>query len=333
MMPVLMNALKIAFSVIISVVGIVSPADMEGANAPFAPVDANSCELSFIAVADTHIRRGDNDITKGMFETFIPGMEAAEVKPDAFIIAGDIVHDGEEDDWKYAQELLQDNKIADRTLLAIGNHDTWTDENYEKTFDELFREYNRKITGKKISNVYYSTEINGYYFIFLGSEKDSMYLEMSNKQIKWLKSEMKKAAKTKKPIFVVSHWPFNKTHGLPVSWGDEEYTDMTGGIGTQSDTVKKILNKYKNVFYISGHIHSGFSNSVMAKYNGYSSVEKVGNITSVNLPSVANLNPNGHFISGTGYWVEVYKDKVLFRARNFTNDCWLPGYNYTVNLK
>ncbi len=333
MMPILMNALKIALSVMITVSGLVYPASSEAAKAPFAPVDKEACQLSFIAVSDTHVRRGDNDITKGMFDTFIPGLEASEVKPDAFIITGDVTHGGEEEDWKYTQELLEGKNIADRTLLAVGNHDTWTDENYEKTYKELFLEYNRKITGEKVSNVYYSTKINGYYFIFLGSEDDGTDAYFSDKQIKWLKSEMKKAAKTKKPIFVISHWPLNKTHGLPVSWGDEEYTDMTGGIGEQSDKVKEILNKYNKVFYITGHIHNGFSNSSMKEYNGYTSVEKIGNITSVNLPSVANLNFNGHFISGTGYCVEVYKDKVLFRARNFMNNYWLPGYDYTVVYK
>lgn len=65
-------------------------------------------------------------------------------------------------------------------------------------------------------------------------------------------------------LLVISRWPLNETHGLPVTWGDEEYTQMTGG---------------------------------------------------------------------TGCNVEVYDDKVVFRARNYAAECWLPGYNYKFKIK
>lgn len=297
------------------------------------PLDAKNCLLNFVAISDIHVEEdGNNGYNDMIFDLVFPDMENASVKPDALIIAGDITHHGEETQWQYAEKLFSQYNPAERILLAVGNHDLWTDEG-DKSSKELFVEYNKKITDEKVKNTYYSTKVNGYYFIFLSSEKDGTDAYMSKKQLDWFESEMKKAGKTNKPIFVVSHWPLNKTHGLPVSFGDEEYDDMTGGIGSQSNKVKKILGEYENVFFISGHIHNGLSNEAMAQSNGYQSIEQYGNIVSINLPTVNAVTSNGHFMLGTGYNVEVYKDKVVFRARNYAAECWLPGYDYSFELK
>ncbi len=327
------NAIRKFITVGLALLSMLFPGSFGVATQDYAPVDADKCLLNFVAVSDSHIRAdgmgGYNDM---LFDLVMNDINGAGVKPDAMVFAGDITDNGEEDEWQYFQGIMEKYDTPERLLFAVGNHDTWTEES-EKSAKELFIEYNKKITGKKISNIYYSTKVNGYSFIVLGSEQDHTDAFFSNKQLKWLASEMKSAAKSGKPIFVVSHWPLNKTHGLPVTWGDEEYTDMTGGMGEQSDKVFEILNKYKNVFLISGHIHSGFSNEIMAESNGYQSVEKHGNITSVNLPVVSGGNINGHFMIGTGYNVEVYKDKVIFRARSYAAGCWLPGYDYTIELK
>ena len=335
-MTAISTILKTLISAILAISSIILPSVTEPATQPNEPLNAKKCQLYFSAIADFHMRAEDND--EFLYSTTVANLilsdyDKATVKPDALILAGDITDHGEEAEWKQVQAHFENYKVADRLLFAIGNHDTWTRDTGDKTFQQLFSEYSKAITGVKTSKVYYSTKVNGYYFIFLGSEQDMTAAYFSNAQIKWLESEMKKAAKTKLPIFVVSHWPINKTHGLPVSWGDEEYTDLTGGIGEQSDKVKNILNKYKNVFYITGHIHNGFSSAKTAEKNGYQSVEKLGNITLVNLPSVSFGTKNGYMLPGTGYNVEVYKTKVIFRARSYATGTWLPDFDYRISLK
>ncbi len=332
-MTAIATVIKTIVSLLLAISNLALPSVFGASNAANAPIDKNNCLLNFVAISDTHVHAdGDGGYNDMIFSLVMPDLEGAEVKPDALVISGDVTDHGEEAEWKYLENLMSQYNPAERTLLAIGNHDTWTEEG-DKTSKQLFIEYNKKITGERVSNVYYSTKVNGYYFIFLGSEKDNTDAYFSEKQLNWLKSEMKKASKTRKPIFVVSHWPMNETHGLPETWGDEEYTRMTGGMGEQSAQVKKILNKYKNVFLISGHIHSGLSNSAMAESNGYQSIEQYGNIVSVNLPTVNAVTGSGHFMLGTGYNVEVYEDEVVFRARNYAAQCWLPGYNYTFEIK
>ena len=334
-MTVIASALKTVISLLLALSNMALPGVFGASNAANAPLDKGNCLLNFVAISDTHIREDDsigyNDM---IFSLVMPDMENAEKKADALIVAGDVTNHGYEAEWQRAQQLFSQYSPAEKILTAQGNHDTWTDGVGDKTFDELFIEYNEKISGVDMKKVYYSTKVNGYTFIFLSSEERlAEEMNISQKQLNWLEKEMKKASKSGKPVFVVSHWPLNKTHGLPVSWGDDEYDDYTGGIGEQSDKVRKILNKYKNVFYINGHIHSGFSNAQMAEKNGYQSIEKYGNIVSVNLPTVNAVNGNGHFMLGTGYNVEVYENEVVFRARSYAAGCWLPGYNYTFEIK
>ena len=61
--------------------------------------------------------------------------------------------------------------------------------------------------------------------------------------MEWLAVEMEKASKDNLPIFVISHWPINQTHGLPETWGDEDMEPDDGGIGDQSAAVEEILKK------------------------------------------------------------------------------------------
>ena len=265
MFSTLSTILKAVISILFSISTVIAPGIFGASQQANKPLDPDNCLLNFVAISDTHVHEdGDGGYNDMIFDIVMSDIQNAEVKADALVIAGDVTDHGEEAQWKYLQNLMSNYDPAERILLAIGNHDTWTEQG-DKSSKKLFIEYNKKITGEKVNNVYYSAKVNGYSFIFLGSEKDNTDAYFSKKQLNWLESEMKKAAKTKKPIFVVSHWPLNETHGLPVTWGDEEYTKMTGGMGEQSAQVKKILNKYKNVFLISGHIHSGFSNEAMAK--------------------------------------------------------------------
>ncbi|HBL41064.1 MAG TPA: hypothetical protein DDY98_05650, partial [Ruminococcaceae bacterium] len=194
--------------------------------------------------------------------------------------------------------------------------------------------YNERITGTKAEHAYYSTVINGYHFICLASEYDHVDAYISDEQLRWFDAEMSSAAKDGLPIFVCCHWPINQTHGLPDTWGfEKDYPPEKGGLGTQSEQVWNILKQYRNVFYITGHIHSGFTNEFDAKIYKYHSIETVDSVHLVNLPSYSNMTVRGRIAFGTGYQMEVYSDKVLFRARSFSAGCWYTLYDYEIALE
>lgn len=332
-MSVLTSVLRFVVSIVLTIVATVAPGKMADSTAPNAPMDAESCKLNFVVVSDTHMKTEKESLPNDLILNLImKDFEAAEGY-DALVFTGDITDHGYEEQWAHFYEQMKVYEPADSIYLAMGNHDTWTrDGSDNRTAKGLFMEYSTKLTGKFTGNYYYSTTVNGYPFIFLTSEEDHTAATFSDKQIKWFKNEMKKAAKLDKPIFVVCHWPINMTHGLPVSWGDDDYDDMTGGMGEQSDRINKIMQKYDNVFMISGHIHNGISNSETKAELGYESLEKVGNIYSLNIPAINGFNENGDWFPGTSYVIEVYEDEVVFRARNFMSGFWRPEYNYSVEL-
>lgn len=333
-MSVFTSILRFFVTILLTIISTVAPGKVGDATADNQPLDPENCKLNFAVVTDVHMKEGiaglPNDL---VFHLVMKDFEAADEKYDALVLVGDNTDHGYEGEWERLYNQFKGYDPADNVLLAMGNHDTWTRDGSEtRTAKGLFMEYNRKITGKFTGNYYYSTTVNGYPFIFLTSEEDHTDADFSDKQIKWFKNEMKKAAKLDKPIFVICHWPINMTHGLPVSWGSDDYDDMTGGIGEQSAKINKILQKYDNVVMVSGHIHNGVSNAETKAELGYESLEKVGNIWSLNLPMINGINENGDWFPGTSYSIEVYEDEIVFRARNFMTGLWRPEYNYTVEL-
>ena len=94
-----------------------------------------------------------------------------------------------------------------------------------------------------------------------------------------------------------------------------------------ADTKEAVLEKYKNVFYINGHLHDGvYENSleVLNEENG---------VYSINLPAYGRENDYGEFLQdGLGTYVEVYDDEVIFTARDFKAGKSLEGYTKTFEL-
>lgn len=290
----------------------------------------DDCKLNFAAVSDIHMT--DEKARADMLRFGLQDMQGFSSPLDMLICTGDLTDHGEPEEWAMLESAFSDYSPAKNILLVQGNHDTWTgDDDYELS-KELFYEYNEKIADREIDKVYYSTKVNGYTFIVLGSESDHTYATVSEEQVAWLEAEMEKASKDGLPIFVISHWPINETHGLPETWGDDEPMPDDGGIGDMSARVESILKAYDNVFMISGHIHNGFVNDSQADTFGYVSVESDGSFHSINMSPFMYLAARGRIANGTGFTFEVYEDTVEIRARSFTAGVWYTDYNWSIEL-
>lgn len=305
----------------------------------------DDCRVSFAAISDIHLRGNYKLIFQGMLELGLSDMANAKDKLDAVAFVGDITDHGYYDQWNVFEDAATKYDIADNKLVVVGNHDTWgpNRDEFDNPVDGVkptFIHYNKTISDRDITEMYYSDVINGYYFIALGSEEDHTDAFVSDTQLRWFADEMEKAAATGLPIFVFMHQPINGTHGLPYNW--EKNADdppEEGGIGAQSAQVEAILKKYDNVFYISGHVHGGFKNEGSKIGVEYASVEYMENdngnkITLINLPSYMYMDffHGGHIANGCGWVVEAYDGEVLLRARNFATGTWLTQYDQTVKL-
>jgi len=273
------------------------------------------------------------------FRTWKLGRALREMKRrkyDAFLSLGDTTDHGNAEHWELIDKAFEKNKPCKDLIIALGNHDTWSPcpedvpkEEQVRIANDLYMKHRGIISGREYDGkVYFTHIVNGYYFINLASEGTGVGAYISDEQIAWLDAELEKATADNKPVFVSCHQAINKTHGLPATFGDKKYTEMTGGIGPQSDAVKAVLDKYENVFFFSGHSHMG----LCGRHTQHSTYEKIGNIHSFNLPCYMFINHDGLMGSGYGFEMKVFADRVEIRTRNFSWHYPMPLYNYTIKL-
>jgi hypothetical protein len=119
------------------------------------------------------------------------------------------------------------------------------------------------------------------------------------------------------------HQAFLETHGLPEVW-------KTGDMGEQSDEVRAVMEKYKNVIFINGHLHGGIYEKTFEYLN------KENNVCSLSVPGYRKENNFGIKPCGMGYYAEVYDNKIVFVARNFMKGEYIKGdcefVEFEVNL-
>ncbi len=294
------------------------------------PKDAENILFSFATLSDTHIT-SDGAARVNMLSQ---GFRDVDGKVDAIVCVGDMTDHGERKQYENFYGCVERSIKTSKFIPIVGNHDTWTKELRDsKPTKEFLKAYN-DYSGRNLKRPYYITKANGYTFIAISSEDDRTSAVISNKQIKWLDNQLKKASKKKHgPIFVMCHWPINGVCGQMEIDPDME-------MGKQSDKVRKVLEKYDNVFYFCGHVHAGLRGDISKKLFGHESIETVNGVHYINLPSYTYVNfepwqtnNGGNLLSGCGYIAEVYKNEVVLRARNYALGFYMPAYEKTFELK
>ncbi|MCQ2431028.1 MAG: metallophosphoesterase [Clostridia bacterium] len=283
-------------------------------------------------VSDTHqdIKHPTPELPQNRFRNVLAACKSSEAPVDALIIDGDVTSRGTKINWGLFRDCFAEpaNVYAKHLLLQLGNHDTWSDISYEDARREYFSAMG-DLGGRILDHVYYDAKINGYSFLFLGSESDAgCGASISEEQLVWLEETLAAAVPAGKPIFVFNHQALNGTHGLPRTFSSDESDTgaMDGGIGSASDRVKTLLAaaaKQVPVFFFSGHSHMGLSGEEGYRREGYASFEVCEGIELVMLPSLACGNHHGedlHF--DIGYQLEIYADRVIIRPRNFAEQTW-----------
>ncbi len=293
--------------------GMVTP---PATTSPIEFKDSENVKMSAVLFADSHIR--DTGFSEYFFQNAFKDIENSEETFDAFVLAGDITEFGDAASYEITWNVIENYCPIETVLLATGNHDIRLA--YEKQTSMIMNKQSEYFEAE-IDKAYYSYDVNGYTFVVMGS--DEWQLEkaiISDEQLSFLDSELSRATKNGKPAFVVCHQPLANTHGLPEVW-------KNGDIGEQSDEIFEILTKYKNVFYINGHLHDGVyekSLEVLSEENG---------VYSINLPAYGKVNDYGIYLqSGLGTYMEVYDDEVVFTARDFKQGEALDGYTRSFTL-
>ncbi len=288
---------------------------------PIKSLDSDSVRLTAVYWGDTQVSDYMPERQKNVLAA-CEDLNNASQRTDALIIAGDIAENGKAAEYMLVLDDLKTVDTVDHFIPATGNHDIrlrlfgQTVKNFSEFVNTLEPEL-------ELDKLYYSYDVNGYRFIVLGSTR-TVFEEacIDETELMWLDSQLA-SVEEGKPTFVIVHQPLKLTHNLPDAWNSS--FDFAGSIGDQSDNVAEILNKYDNVFLLTGHLHSGL---------GENNFEQIGNFVSVNVPSLGIVSKDGGYeAAGTGYMIEVYDNSVLFRARNFAGGMYLPEFDREFALK
>ncbi len=284
---------------------------------------SGNIKLIATIVSDIHIDTKSETIKaqQGIFKSALN--DAKKTNSNVLVSVGDTTSRGEKVNWNLVRECFcSASNCAQNIILALGNHDCWSDgeDEYACGIGEYYSAV-KDITGRSLATPYFATYINGYSFICLGNESDmGCDADISDKQIEWLKSELEKGSSDNKPVFVFSHQSLNGRHGLPRTWDKDDRRDRPfdeGGIGEKSEEIAEVLKKYKNIFYFSGHSHMGLCGEKMQSKEGYASYQIEGGVNLFNLPCLTKENHHGEINHpGVGLQLEVYEDSVIIKPKN-----------------
>ncbi|WP_145408970.1 metallophosphoesterase family protein [Paenibacillus xylanexedens] len=168
---------------------------------------------------------------------------------------------------------------------------------------------------------YHNHWIDGYHYIFLGTEQPHPKdCELSAEQLVWLELTLSEHATADRPIFLFLHQPLMNT----VAGSMKEQ----GWYGVNQDAeLKAILAQYPQVILFTGHTHWQLE-APRTMYDGEGHMPTMFNASSV---GYLWTDQDEHLEGSEGLHVEIYKDRVVVKGRNFVTGEWIEGAEFTVH--
>jgi 3',5'-cyclic-AMP phosphodiesterase len=287
-------------------------------------------EASFFILSDLHIARGTSTPSTHLKQA-LADIESFGKQAQAIILTGDITDSATVAEYAELQRILSSYKLPP-VYASMGNHDyysVWINEKgawSQGTFPNGKTDAGSRQTFMSVFDLekpYSDVWLNGTHIILLSQET---YIQeqpkvgegawYSDEQLEWLRSHLAKSPKGK-PVFVMIH------QELPPN-------GMDGGSHTliRARQFRDILRPYPNVFVVSGHTHQDFKGStqhyIQETFHWFknSSAGQVLNETDQPVRESA----------AQGLYVQVYKDKVILRGREFSSQTWIDEAQWTVPL-
>lgn len=276
--------------------------------------------LQLSVMSDVHISK---NFSNNKFQRALIDLENIAPNYDAIAIVGDFTDAGYEEDYQKFNSILNTykNPMAER-FIVMGNHEYYESliHSSASITDDMLKKRFMDYNGNPISSIYYDKWINGYHFISLAGELSAKSLlpyennypgardwaYISEEQYQWLERTLPINAVSNKPIFVFLHQPIANTVYGSIRWN----------AGFDSQRLLTILKKYPQAILISGHSHYLLNHPKSIYQDGF---------TMVNTGSVEYV----WYEEGTvpvlsqGYLINVYDDRVEFKAREFSNGTWI----------
>ena len=277
--------------------------------------------FSFFVTSDVQLTEQDH-VSHQKLASALQDIHEVDPETETLIMNGDLVNNGERKSYEIFQQIMDENPHPNQVYYTIGNHEFFKNDGNEPSIQ-------RFLDFSGLEKVYYDATINGYPFLFLGTEswgpvgsptKDSAVL--SEQQLQWLAEKVDVLKQENKPVFIFLHQPIPYT----INGTDIEY--YQNGV-IQDKEVRKILSQLKHAFLFAGHSHWDLRYPSMlvkqstnfvssgAIYNTWGLDEEGGEIVT---------DPAG----SQGLYVKVFHDRVQIIGRDFSTKQWIPEYTHTI---
>lgn len=269
------------------------------------PEKDTSYKFSFMAISDTHAN-AKGDINDVILNNALQDAVSNNVK--SVSVVGDLTEYGTDAQYNTFMTTMNKYPQLDRNYV-LGNHDVRWMGGFETAED-------RFLSHTGMPGVYFDKWIDGYHFIYLGTEaddKDSAYL--SDKQLKWLEAKLAEGARKDKPIFLFVHQPLGNT----VSMTKPEDSYQSDEV--QDQKFKDIVGKYPQSVLTTGHVHDDIRLPGTLYNKQYFTMIRDGSI---------KYNPSYTKEPGAqGLIFDIYADRVVINGRDFAAKSTIA--NWTIN--
>lgn len=271
---------------------------------------------SFGALSDIHLQysTAQDDFRRAL--TYLNETEDVEFT----CVCGDLTDDGKESDFETYKEYVETYSPNTPVYEVTGNHDCYDN---MLSFDSM-----KQYTGH---DLYYAFEYNDDVFIMFGMqywETTSIEELFSNESLQWLYETLE--TNRNKRCFVFQHVLRFDGSGKPYS------PDPTVNLlnCTSGSVFMLLMEHYKNVVWFHGHSHMKFDCQEDCSYANY---DRMFGCHSVHIPSLAvprdyaNDTYSYMYAESEGYVVDVYRNYIVLRGRDFTYEKFLPIATYCID--
>ena len=276
-------------------------------------------------MSDIHITLDREHTHNKNFANMLKDVQGLNADAMGIFVVGDMADTGNEQEYKNMMELYAAAGEVPPVYLTIGNHDLSS-----LPFDqanEVFLKYATLPDGSHPSDTSYDFWLNGYHFIFLGTDTSAgLHSSFTRETMNWLKEKIEENRDPARPVFLFLHQSLSNTvsGSLPgEGWSGVDNENM----------LRNVLKNYPEVMFFNGHSHWTMD-SQGNMFEGTDSLPcRIFNCASVAyLWSGYNITAGEHLNGSQGYMVKLCDGKLYVLGRDFARGEWIPSAQYCIVL-
>lgn len=277
---------------------------------------------------------------------------------DFIVSAGDQVTNatGADEEWRLYRSIIDSSGYTGRIYEALGNHETRSAEYGKNTLGECisdFISYTRlddKAVIRKADKPYYimTEPVFGDVFIFMALENGvstNSIDNFSDEQTDDTEAAVGRYTAQNRRIFIIQHaniyaYGAGDDTSSPAYEGALRIADKDGRVFKNNLRFKNLIEKYRDVIWLSGHTHVDLADNLNYSDNGSRSCHMLHIPALCGATRVISDGSGGHKLdrgfydsSSQGYIVDVYSDRTVFTGIDFISDTLLSEYTYIINKK